>query len=229
VCGPSGGLHFAFTRINIAPTILVKSSRICARLCQERAHGARCCTRDEGGPFGQLSVSSRWYPPAVKLLGGQWSRGDLLALIAVIAAVLAIPGMPKLFHWDSDAASKQGQTPEPGARTNVLKPVQRVKDVSSSQVSFGCDQSLPVETPVVSFGKNPRDIETRPAWANTDNVKAQNQSVARLEDPADHRIIGVKGVGTITGRDSQSVLGIKNCPGGGHGELTLHVSWTEDQ
>src|SRR5260370_34496515 len=29
-----------------------KKSRICARLCQERARGARCCTRDEGGPFG---------------------------------------------------------------------------------------------------------------------------------------------------------------------------------
>src|SRR2546428_3467608 len=29
-----------------------KRSRICARLCQERARGARCCTRDEGGPFG---------------------------------------------------------------------------------------------------------------------------------------------------------------------------------
>src|SRR5260370_41080871 len=29
-----------------------RRSRICARLCQERARGARCCTRDEGGPFG---------------------------------------------------------------------------------------------------------------------------------------------------------------------------------
>jgi len=34
----------------------------------------------------------------MKLLGGKWSRGDLLALLGVIAAVLAIPGMPKLFH-----------------------------------------------------------------------------------------------------------------------------------
>src|SRR5229473_7700614 len=27
-------------------------ARICERLCQERARGARCCTRDEGRPFG---------------------------------------------------------------------------------------------------------------------------------------------------------------------------------
>jgi hypothetical protein len=32
----------------------------------------------------------------MKLLGGQWSRGDILALVGVIAAVFAIPGMPKL-------------------------------------------------------------------------------------------------------------------------------------
>ncbi len=23
-------------------------------------------------------------------------------------------------------------------------------------------------------------------------------------------------------------VGVKNCPGGGHGELTVHVTWTED-
>jgi hypothetical protein len=28
-------------------------------------------------------------------------RGDVLVLIGVVAAILAIPGMPKLFHWDS--------------------------------------------------------------------------------------------------------------------------------
>jgi hypothetical protein len=34
----------------------------------------------------------------MKLLGGKWSRGDLLALLGVLAALLAIPGMPKLFR-----------------------------------------------------------------------------------------------------------------------------------
>jgi hypothetical protein len=164
----------------------------------------------------------------MKLLGGKWSRGDLLALLGVIAAVLAIPGMPKLFHWDSDSSSIHVETPAKPL-TPALKPVQKARDVSSGQVNFGCDQTLPVETPVILFGKNPRDIKPLPAWANTDNVKAQNQSVVNVEDPTDHHAVGIKAIGTISGRESQSILGVKNCPGGGHGELTLHVSWTEDQ
>jgi hypothetical protein len=46
----------------------------------------------------------------MKLRGGNWSKGDLLALIGVAAAILAIPGMPKLLHLDSDSSSKQAQT-----------------------------------------------------------------------------------------------------------------------
>jgi hypothetical protein len=111
----------------------------------------------------------------------------------------------------------------------VPKPVQKVRDVSSGQVTFGCDQILPVQTPVISFGKNPRDIKSLPARANTDDVKAQNQSVVNVEDAADRHVTGIRATGTIAGSDSQKILGAKNCPGGGHGELTLHVSWTEDE
>lgn len=96
-------------------------------------------------------------------------------------------------------------------------------------MNFGCDETLPVQTPVISFGKNPREIKPEPAWANTDNVKGQNQSVVNVEDPADHRATGIRATGTITGRDSQNTLAVKNCPGGGHRELTLHVSWIEDE
>jgi hypothetical protein len=165
----------------------------------------------------------------MKLLGGKWSKGDFLALLGVIAAVLAIPGMPKLFHWDSDSTSMPVDYPAKPITTAAPKPIQKVRDVTSGQVNFGCDQTLPVETPVISFGKNPRDIKALPTWANTDNVKTQNQSVANIESPADHRITGIRASGIITGRDSQNILGVKNCPGGGHGELTLHVSWTEDE
>jgi hypothetical protein len=44
----------------------------------------------------------------MKILGGQWSKGDFLAALGlavaacgVIVATLAVPGMPKIFHWDS--------------------------------------------------------------------------------------------------------------------------------
>src|ERR1700732_418823 len=121
----------------------------------------------------------------MKLLGGKWSRSDVFALLGVLAAVLAIPGMTKLFHWDSNSSSTHVQTPGtaagPQATDRALKPAHKVRDVSSGQVNFGCDQSLQVETPVVSFGKNLRDIDSRAIWANIDNVKAQNQSVVNVE------------------------------------------------
>jgi hypothetical protein len=79
-----------------------------------------------------------------ELLGGKWSRGDLLALLAllgVIAAVLAIPRMPKLFHWDSDSPSTHVEVPAKPV-TPAPKPVHRVRDVTSGQVNFSCDQTL---------------------------------------------------------------------------------------
>lgn len=165
---------------------------------------------------------------------GKWSWAGFLTLVGVIAAILAIPGMPKLFHWDTEPPVKHEGPLEPTGSKPLPappKPIQKVRDVTSGQVNFGCDQTLSsVETPVVLFGKNPRDIVPKPFWANTDNVKSQNQSVINVEDPSDHHLSGVKAVGSISGRDSQTIIGgIKNCPGGGHGELTLHVTWTEDE
>lgn len=164
----------------------------------------------------------------------KWSWAGFLTLVGVIAAVLAIPGMPKLVHWDSEPPVKQVGTSGTAESKPLPEPPRRVQksaDVTSGQVNFGCDQTLsPVETPVVSFGKNPRDVVPKPLWANTDNVKTQNQSVVNVDDPSDHHLTGVKAVGSISGRDSQNIIGgIKNCPGGGHGELTLHVTWTEDE
>lgn len=175
------------------------------------------------------------YPPIMKTLGGdEWSRGDAIALIGVlvaivgsIAAVFAIPGMPKLLHLDSDGSAPP--THVQSSERPALKPVAQMKEVTSGQVSFGCDQTLQVETPTVPFGLNPRNIEAQPAWANTDNAKSHNQTATNVDDPSNHHLTGIKAAGTITGLDSQMILGVKNCPGGGHGELRLHVSWTEDQ
>jgi len=177
----------------------------------------------------------------MKILGGEWSRGDAIAIIGVlvavvgsVAAVLAIPGMPKFLHLDSESAA---QTPKTGTPPPVVTPVRpalkavsRTKDVTSGQVNFGCEQSIQVETPAISFGLNPRNVDAQPAWMNMDDhVKSHNQSTANVEDSATHNLVGIKAVGSITGLDSQSIFGVKNCPGGGHGELTLHASWTEDQ
>jgi hypothetical protein len=158
----------------------------------------------------------------MKLLGGQWSKGDFLALLGVVAAILAIPGMPKLFHWDSDTPHGPTIIADPRIPGPVRIP--KNADVTSGQVNFGCEESKDVQT-VVSFGKNPGDIKPTPSWEHTDNVKSQNQSVENIEDPATHAIVGIRARGTITGRDKE----FGNCPGGGHGELRLQVSWTEEQ
>ena len=71
----------------------------------------------------------------------------------------------------------------------ALKATPKTANVTSGQVNFGCDQTLSVQTPVVPFGKNPRDIVTKPAWTNSDGVKTQNQSVSNVED-ADHYVPG---------------------------------------
>ena len=54
----------------------------------------------------------------MKLRGGYWSKGDILALLGLLVAVvgvgvaiLTIPGMPKLFHMDTKPQAKQDNPP----------------------------------------------------------------------------------------------------------------------
>jgi hypothetical protein len=102
--------------------------------------------------------------------------------------------------------------------------------VTSGSVNFGCDQTLQIETPIVSFGLNARNVDSQPVWAGIVNSKSNTQTAANVESSTDHHLMGVKGVGSITGLDSQTIaFGVKNCPGGGHGELKMHVTWTEDK
>jgi hypothetical protein len=165
----------------------------------------------------------------MKTLGGDWSRGDLLALIGVLVAILGIwishrdtttseQQQPARIH-ESTAGARGEVTPQPA--TTVIP---RSADVSSGQVNFGCEETQPVRTPEVFFGANPRDIQPRPEWVQTDNVKGHNQEVIYDKDPANH-VKGVFAQGSITGLDKQ----LLNCPGGGHGALALHVTWTEEQ
>jgi hypothetical protein len=88
---------------------------------------------------------------------------------------------------------------------------------------------LQVETPPIYFGKHPRNVQVQVEWNNTDKVKTQNQSVVEIKSPTTNLPAGIKGIGSITGLDSQSYLGFTTCPAGGHGALRLHVTWVEDQ
>ena len=164
----------------------------------------------------------------MKMLGGDWSRGDLLALIGVLVAILGIwiahrdtttsEQLPGRVH-ESSGGGRDEATPHPA--TTVIP---RSADVSSGQVNFGCEETQSVKTPEVFFGANAGDIQPRPEWVQTDNVKGHNQEVIYDKDPANH-VKGVFAQGSITGLDKQ----LLNCPGGGHGTLALHVTWTEEQ
>lgn len=169
----------------------------------------------------------------MKLLGGAWSRADLLALIGVIVAVLGV----WIAHRDTMKSDDRPQAPsqratvgsgEPAAQpATIVKPaikaVQRSSEVSSGQVNFGCEETQQIKTPEVFFGANARDIQPRTDWVQTDHVKSQNQQVIYDKD-SEGRIRGIFAQGALTGVDKQ----LFNCPGGGHGALALHVTWTED-
>ena len=55
----------------------------------------------------------------MKLLGGSWSKGDLFA---AVAAMLAIPGMPKFFHWDRTSETTTSPVPSSHREPAVQKP-----------------------------------------------------------------------------------------------------------
>ena len=103
----------------------------------------------------------------MKMLGGDWSRGDLLALIGVLVAILGIwiahrdtttseQEQPSRVH-ESRGGSRGEATPHPA--TTV---VPRSADVSSGQVNFGCEETPPVGIPEVFFGANPGNIQPQP-------------------------------------------------------------------
>lgn len=162
----------------------------------------------------------------MKMLGGDWSRGDVLALIGVLVAVIGIwvahRDIPKSDGAPQAANSSSGVR-GPGVAA-ATKRVPRSADVASGQLNFGCEETRQGKTPEVFFGAGPADIQPRAEWTQTDNVKGQNQQLVYDRD-SQNRVKGLWAEGSITGLDKQMF----NCPGGGHGILALHVTWTEEQ
>lgn len=163
----------------------------------------------------------------MKMLGGDWSRADALALIGVLIAIVGI----WVAHRDTvktDAGhTSTASLPSGGHSTAAAittKRVSRSADVASGQLNFGCEETGRAKTPEIAFGANPVDIEPHAEWVQTDNVKSQNQQVVYDRD-SQNQVKGVSAEGSITGLDKQ----VFNCPGGGHGTLALHVTWTEEQ
>lgn len=143
----------------------------------------------------------------MKMLGGDWSRGDLLALIGILVAVFGIGiahidtgktdlGQPNRPSAPNSRSSTSGG--EPAAVPATIKRVARAADVSSGQLNFGCEETRPAKTPEVFFGTNPADIQPATQWVQTDNAKGQNQQVVYDRD-AQNQVKGVSAEGSITG------------------------------
>jgi hypothetical protein len=80
----------------------------------------------------------------MKLRGGAWSRGDILAaigVIGVIGTILAIPGMPKFFHWDEKSTQVSAQvvpqTASPTAQNRTFSG--RVFDATTKKAVAGAE------------------------------------------------------------------------------------------
>jgi hypothetical protein len=163
----------------------------------------------------------------MKMLGGDWSKADLLALIGVVVAIVGI----WVAHRDTGKADVghpiAGSSPSGGQATSAAATTKRgprSADVASGQLNFGCEETMPAKTPEVFFGANPGDIQPSAEWVQTNNVKSQSQQVVYDRD-SQNQIKGVLAEGSITGLGKQAF----NCPGGGHGTLALHVTWKEEQ
>jgi hypothetical protein len=93
---------------------------------------------------------------------------------------------------------------------------------SSGQRNFGCEETAPAQ---VAFQlPDGATVIGQPSasWRNTDNASRMNAVVSVQGNV-------VTATGSITGIPYQSfILGIKNCPGGGHGELVLSGAYRTD-
>ena len=77
-------------------------------------------------------------PPAAKAADRHWSRGDIVALtgvaitvVGVVAAILAIPGMPRLLPWDKPAEQKPQAKDEAKADIQPSASAQPVSNTSN--------------------------------------------------------------------------------------------------
>jgi hypothetical protein len=95
--------------------------------------------------------------------------------------------------------------------------------ISSGQINFGCEQIVPVS---VSFPlpQNANVIAQDLKWTNQSNSTLLNISEPTRQGDQ------LSGAATVRGLNFETFpFGIKNCPGGGHGELVLSGAYKTDQ
>jgi hypothetical protein len=183
----------------------------------------------------------------MKLLGGDWSRGDVLTLVTIFVAVVSmlvahfdvpkldVPKLdaPKLDVPKPEAAKTQLATsasiatiqpshvPTPGIVE--VSPGNFVGDVISGEVGVECGFFADAETSKIHFDRPPIHLVATAKWVDTEHFKNPNQSVEYEKDYMSRTITDVYAKGVIWGETLHD-----NCPQG-RGTLTLHVTWSEEK
>ncbi len=147
-----------------------------------------------------------------------WTSWTLAAIALLVPALFAVSLVfnaaivrNNFVSEKSDQVSILGE----GVRNASSETVTPFK-ASSGQVNVGCDSTASGK---VDWQLPPGAVLDGPlnaVWVNTDNLSSFNASPV----PYSGSLVGAQGL--IRGLNSQSLpFGIRNCPGGGHGELVL--------
>lgn len=147
----------------------------------------------------------------MKLLGGNWSKGDILALIGVLVAILAIPGMPKLMHWDdrnappekrppsnlSDPATNSAPVPD---HVEPKKPEPTLQDTDRSGIRYNVTWSADA-----NCTKWQQQVAANPKLADGHSCEFTHTQtkIGESKDAFDHWNIAVQAPGEVYDVDCQ--------------------------
>ncbi len=155
-------------------------------------------------------------------------RGLAAIVIAILVSSIVLnkplelrTDLPKL--WRVARASLLARVELPSATPPTSQPSIRpllattALSTPGTYASVGCGQTQSASVEV-TLPPDAIDVTYSARWVDLSNIKSSTQS-ARQEG---QRLIAT---GTITGLDRQYILGIPNCPGGGHATLVLTGSY----
>lgn len=96
-------------------------------------------------------------------------------------------------------------------------------EVSSGQVNIGCEETQSARASFL-LPEGAEIVGTLSAsWRNTANAKSSSVSTRHAEG---NKVVAE---GAIVGLPREHILGVANCPGGGHGELVLSGAYRQAQ
>jgi hypothetical protein len=143
------------------------------------------------------------------LIGVLFVAAPAVVVVSLIFNAAILPGIFKSIVKYNVSINVQGIR---NTRTDTLTPFR----ASSGQVNVGCDATANGEVEWTLPAESSLEGPVSAAWVNTDNLSSSSASPIFSAPPL------VKAQGLIRGLSSQALpFGLRNCPGGGHGELVI--------